>query len=68
MVADDVKDVSSAVEKLISEVIAPAMKPEVHQDSNAFRRKQLYFYEVDDVLREHLPSLKSLFEGYANSR
>merc|ERR1711871_81127 len=37
------------------------------QDSNEFRRTACYHYETDDILTEHLNSMKAIFEGYANS-
>ena len=39
--------------------------PEIHQDSNAFRRHHCYIEPVDAVLRKHEGSLRRIFEVYA---
>lgn len=72
----EVKDVSTAVDKMFADDIGPAMSggplwEEVGvlplQDSNAFRNAACYRWETDDVLTEHLESLKAIFHGWAGS-
>jgi hypothetical protein len=63
------QDVSAAVERLFSQIIAPAMREVdgVAQDSNEFRRTACFTFDMSDMLKDCLSSIRAVFEVYANT-
>ena len=76
----EVADVSRAVGLMFEKDLLPAMRDGAArtplgvgptdgalQNSNDFRERACYTWETDDVITDHLTSLKSMFDGYAKS-
>ena len=59
------RSVAEALEWLCAEIEA-GCPPEVHQDSNSFRRHRCYSEQVDLALRRHQDSLKRIFLAYSS--
>ena len=60
-------DVSDAVGQFMTEKVAPHLPDEAVQSSNAFRKRFCYTERTSRVLEAHLPSLRSLYDQYAEA-
>ena len=60
-------DVSEAVEHMCLNHLRGLLPPMALQDSNDFRAKNCYCAKTDAVLKKHLPTLRNLYEFYANA-
>jgi len=59
------KDVSVAVQRLITADLLPNMSEEARYDAETFRRSKLYNREVNEVLEKWAPQLKMVFDDNA---
>ena len=60
-------DCSDAVERLCQNVLMKHLSADALQNSNAFRKRHCYLEKVDNCLRRHLQSLRSLYARYSAS-
>lgn len=60
-------DVSTALERLFTQDIAPHVDDFMGQDHQRFRREVGYTEAVDDVLAAHLASLANIFDAFAGT-
>jgi len=63
-----IADVSRAVAHFLQVDVIPNLQGSVLHDANSFRRTACYTEEVDQVLLQHLPSLKAVFTVYARGK
>ena len=60
------RDVSTAMDRLLTNDIEPNLSGATLQDSNAFRLEQCYSEATDSILVAHSSSLRAVFDVYAS--